>query len=264
MKVYMVTDLEGVAGVAAFEIDTYSHARYNDRSRGLLTAEINAVVDGLLEEGVEEVLVNDSHGSGAVVFEELHPKALLMHGLPRPSQKKMLEVISRYDVCIVVGQHAMAGVIDGNLNHTMSSRSITSFSVNSKPIGELGVIALKCGALGIPMIFVTGDEAACREAKELVPGIVTTAVKEGLSRNCAISVSAKESHRRLREGAAAAIRNHREKPIAPLVWPGPYVFEKKFFHSDSADQAQNSPGAERVDGVTVRWKSDNILDIIMR
>jgi len=262
MKVYMVTDIEGVAGVVSFEQQSYSEGRYNHAARKLLTAEINAAVEGFLSEGVEEVLVNDAHGSGAVVFEELHPRARLLSGVPRPPHSKMFEVISRYDVCVIVGQHAMAGAMDGNLNHTMSSKHVTSYVLNGKPIGETGVVALTCGALGKPLIMVTGDEAACREASELIPGITAVAVKEGLARNCAISVSMQQSHKMIRSGAAAAIRNHKKNPIAPLIWPGPYVFARTFFHTDTADAAQNMPGATRVDGLTVRLQSQNILDII--
>ena len=57
VKVYMCTDLEGVAGVVSFEGQTYATARYYDAAKRLLTAEINAAVDAMLGEGVDSQTV---------------------------------------------------------------------------------------------------------------------------------------------------------------------------------------------------------------
>ena len=172
-------------------------------------------------------------------------------------------MVKDYDVCMILGLHAMAGTVDGNLSHTQSSRTIDCIRLNGKPIGELAQIALYQGAMGQPVIFVTGDEAACREAEELIPGITTVAVKKGLGRNSAISLSAVEARRRIREGTGRAVERQKRQPIPPLVWEGPYVLEKRFFHTDTADAATQS-GAERVDSQTVRFQSDHVMDVIYR
>ncbi len=260
MKVFLCTDLEGVAGVVTFEEQSRPTGKYYEAAKKLLTAEVSAAVDGLLAEGADDVLVWDAHGSGGIVYEELHPAAKLMHGRPWAPRAVLAEVIRTYDVCMMIGQHAMAGAQRGNLNHTQNSRNIEYYKLNGKPIGEIAQFALFCGALGLPMIYLTGDEAACKEAEELIPGITTAAVKQGLARNCAISLPAVEARRRICEAAKEAIRRQQETPIAPLVWAGPFVLEKRFFHTDVADRA----GGERVDSQTVRYRADDILDIIYR
>jgi D-amino peptidase len=78
MRVFMMTDLEGVAGVVTFDDHTYTTGKYYENSRSLLTGEINAAIDGLLAAGVDDVIVRDGHGSGGIVFEELHPAAKIM------------------------------------------------------------------------------------------------------------------------------------------------------------------------------------------
>ncbi len=263
-KVYVMTDLEGVAGVVSFLSQTYAEGKYYEQARRLLTAEVNAAVEALVASGVEDVLVCDGHGPGAVVFEELHPAAKLLHGRPVPPRRLREEVLKGYDACMMIGQHAMAGVPDGNLNHTQSSRTTDYIALNGRRIGEIAQFALHAGALGVPLIFLSGDEAACREAEALVPGITTAAVKKGLGRNSAISLSAAEARGRIGEGVREALRRHEADPIAPLVWPGPYVLERRYFHSDSADAAADAPGAERVDAQTVRYRSEDILEIIYR
>lgn len=264
MKVFMVTDMEGVAGVVSFTQQSYPDGKYYELAKKLETAEVNAAVDGLLDAGVEEILVWDGHGAGGISFEDLHPAAKLLHGRPSPPWSRLDEVIAQYDVCVMVGQHARAGVATGNQNHTQSSQTIDYYKLNGKPIGEIAQIALYFGAFGLPLIFLSGEEDACREAADLVDGITTVAVKQGLGRGSAISLSAQEARRRIRQGIKQAIDKQRADPIPPLVWEGPYVLEKRYFHTDVADSAAAHPGVERVDSQTVRLHSDDIRQIIYK
>ena len=264
MKVYICTDLEGVAGVVTFDVQAYPDGKYYEAAKKLLTAEVNAAIEGMVEMGVDDVLIIDGHGPGAMVFEDLHPAAKLIHGRPPAPYTEQNKVIEKYDVCIMIGQHAMAGVATANMNHTQNSRGIDYYKLNGKPIGEIAQFSLYQGALGLPMIFLSGDDAACREAEELIPGITTASVKHGLGRSSAISLSAPQAHTRIREGIKKALKQQQENPLAPLTWPGPYVLEKRFFHTDLADRFAVTPGAERVDSQTVRFHSDNIMDIIYR
>ena len=263
-RVVMMTDLEGVAGVVSFEPQAYADGRYNEEARVLLTGEINAAVEGLLAADVEEILVIDGHGSGGVVFEALHPAAKLMHGRPTAPREVQNRIIETYDAAMLVGQHAMAGVPNGNLAHTQSSRSIDAITLNGTPIGETAQFALYCGGLGVPTIFLSGDDAACCEAESLIPGMTMVAVKQGLSRNAAISLSAVEARRLIREGVERAVLAQRQEPLDPLVWEGPYVLEKRFFHTDTADRAAEAPDVARVDAQTVRIEDDDIVSLIYR
>lgn len=264
MKILMMTDLEGVAGVVSFDTQTSSTGRYYDAARKLLTAEVNAAVDGLIQAGVEEVLVIDGHGPGAISFEDLHPAARLLHGRPLAPWADLAGVFQAYDAGIMIGQHAMAGVPTGTLNHTQNSRAIDYYQLNGRKIGEIAQFALFCGALGLPMIFLSGDEDACQEAQSFMPGIVTAPVKQGLGRGSAISLSAPESRRRINAGVKQAVEQQRDRPLPPLVWENPYVLEIRFFNTADADARAAQPGAERVDSQTVRFYSPSIIDIIYR
>ena len=261
-SVFMVTDMEGVAGVVSFEDQSYPEGKYYDLARQLETAEVNAAIEGLVDAGIEEILVWDGHGAGGINYPDLHRAAKLLSGRPLAPWSRLADVIRRHDACVMIGQHAMAGTVLGNQNHTQDSLSIDYYKLNGRPIGEIGQCALFCGALGLPLIFLSGDLAACREVEDLVPGICTVAVKEGVGRGSAISLSAPEARRRIREGIKGAVDRQREGPIAPLQWETPYILEKRFFHTDAADAVAAQPGAERVDSQTVRLYGDDILSLI--
>ncbi len=264
MKVLMMTDLEGVAGVEEFRSQSYPDGKYHDQAKRLLTAEVNAAVEGLLEAGAEDVIVIDGHGPGGIWFEDLHPSARLIHGRPIILKNVFEELGAQSDVAMIIGQHAMAGVALGNQNHTQSSRAIDYIMLNGQKIGEIAQFGLYMGAFDVPLVFLSGDEAACQEAQALIPGISTVAVKRGLGRNAALTLSAPEARRQIREGALEAIRKHAESPLKPLVWEGPYTLEKRYFHTDVADGAANSKDAERLDGQTIRFQDTDIKSIIYR
>ncbi len=262
MKILIMTDLEGVAGVVSFEDQTGPGGRYYEAAKKLLTAEVNAAVEGLIQAGVDEVLVVDGHGAGGILFEDLHPAARLLHGRPLPPWTSIANVFKTYDACMIIGQHAMAGVQTSNMNHTQNSRAIDYYKLNGRKVGELAQFALFCGAVGVPMIFLSGEEDACREAEAFIPGIVTAPVKQGLGRHSAISLSAPEAHRRIREGVIQAIQRHSTNPIPPMVWEGPYELEIRYFSTSDADARAAQPGVERIDSQTVRINSQTIINII--
>lgn len=261
MKAVMMTDIEGAAGVVSFDDQGYADGIYYEQAKKILTAEINAAVAGLVEAGVNDVIVIDGHGPGAIIYEDLKSPAKLLHGRPYP-RKEVLEITAEYDVAVMIGQHAMAGTQLGNMNHTQSSKTIEYYKLNGHYIGEIAQWALKCGALGLPMIFLSGDEAACNEAQELIQGITTAAVKKGLSRAAAISLAQSDAHKLIKDSIKEAIEKQKTNPILPLKWKGPYVLEKRFFFTETADIFKNNPLYEQIDTKTVQIKSDNILEII--
>lgn len=260
-SIFIMTDLEGVAGVASFEDQTYPTGRYYDYAKKLLTAEINAAVEALVQQGVEDILIVDGHGPGAVWFEDLHPEAKLLHGRPT-TQLIMKHGLENYDASAIIGQHAMAGVATSTLSHTQSSKSIDWVKLNGRPIGEIAQFALYAGDLGVPMIFLTGEKDACLEVEALIPEITTACVKQGLGRGSAISVSAKKSREIIHTQVTAAVKKHRQTPIKPLVWDGPFVLEKRYYSVSDADAASAQPHVTRVDGQTVRIKGDNVRNVV--
>ena len=264
MKVFMVTDMEGVAGIVSFADQAYPSGKYYEAGKKLVTGEVNAAVEGLVAAGVEDVLVWDGHGAGAIVYEELHPAARLLHGRMNGFARVMQDLLPGYDAAVMVGQHAMAGVATGNMNHTQDSQRIDYYKLNGRLIGEIGQLALFCGGLGIPLIFLSGDDAACSEAKDLIPEITTVAVKQGVSRGAAISLPMLEARRRVREGIAAAVQRQGAWLVKPVQWPGPYVLEMRFFHTDDADARAAQSGATRIDKQTVSFVSAAVQDVIYR
>ena len=189
MKAYLMTDMEGVAGVTGADDFTARTSPYYELGRRLTTEETNAAVEGCLEAGVTEVLVVDGHGAGAIDWCLLHPAARLLAGRPVGYP---FGCDGTFDVALIVGQHAKSNTDGGHLSHT-GSFAVEDQTINGLSLGELGVNMLFAAYFGVPTVMVSGDVAAWEEARALVPGIETAAVKEGLKRGAAVNLTAEEN-----------------------------------------------------------------------
>ncbi len=175
MKIYIQTDLEGVAGV--INVDDYlaPDGRYYETAKRLQTEEVNAAVRGFAGAGFGDIVVADGHGAGAVNIELLDSRARLMRGWPIGWP---LLLDGSYDALAFVGQHAKAGTEHAHIAHTQSWHYL-DLSVNGISIGEYGQMVLCAQELDVPIIFGSGDAAFCREVQALTPWAQTCEGKEG-------------------------------------------------------------------------------------
>jgi len=210
MRVFVIGDMEGVSGIVKWAQTTGGHALYEE-GRRLYTEEVNAAVRGARAAGATEVVVMDCHGAGEDwTFNSLLPEQLDAD-CEWVVQSRWTEYTglleSGCDAALLVGMHARAGVPDGVLNHTVSGREWTDLRFNGTLVGETGINAALCGHWGTPVLMVTGDEATCREATELLgEGLVTVPVKRGLGRYSARQVPPRRARAMIEEGASRALR----------------------------------------------------------
>ena len=175
-KVYIMTDLEGVAGVLDSENWCHTESRNYELAKEFLTLEVNAAIEGFARGGAAEFLVADGHGPGAVNPKLLDPRAQLARNWPSPPYPFSLE--KDMDFAAWVGQHAMSRTEFAHLAHTGSFAAFET-TINGRPVGEFGEVAVCASQLGVRSIFGSGDLAFTKEAQSLVPGIETVAVKRG-------------------------------------------------------------------------------------
>jgi len=179
MKLFVMTDMEGVAGV--MNVDDYlaPDARYYEAARTLVTRSINAAVAGFADHGFDEILICDGHGHGAIDIELLDERARLQRGWSKDAGGIWpFDLDASFDALAFVGQHAKAGTEFSHITHTGWWDRL-DVSVNGISVGEYGQLVLAAGEMGVPVIFAAGEKALCEEAEALTPWVVTAAVKEG-------------------------------------------------------------------------------------
>ncbi len=175
MKIYILTDQEGVAGVVSATDYSKPGDRYYEVARELATMEVNAAIEGALETGGHEFFVFDGHGHGSIDVACIHPAARVLTGRP---VRYPFGFDDSFDALMIVGHHAKSNTDGGHLSHTFSFAQ-DDFILNGNSLGEIGYYMALAGHFDVPTILVTGDVAACKEAQALIPGIEVAAVKEG-------------------------------------------------------------------------------------
>lgn len=255
MKIYIMTDLEGPAMISRFNQTRDVTPEEKRRSMQLLTGEVNACVDGILDyDAAADVIVWDGHGGGGIDELSFHSRARL---IARGPIKAPYYLDASFDAVMFVGQHARMGT-NGVLCHTYSSKTIEYYRINDVEMGEFGCRALMAGTMGVPTIFVAGDDVAIDEARELVPEIEGAAVKQALSQELAIHLSHAAACELIREKAKRACERCAE--IKPYFLPGPYTQEIRVFKGVSIQYYLDS-GWECVDARTVRKTRDDICEL---
>ena len=257
MKIYIHTDLEGISGV----VEADQVPRANDAYRAScekLMLDLNAAVEGAFEGGADHVTVLDSHGGGGnFILDMLDKRA---ENDVRPNKRWWGILDETYDGTFFIGAHAMAGTMNGFLDHTQSSAAWFQYSINGRPFGELGQWATVAGAFDVPMLMVSGDEAACAEAREFFYPVETAPVKQGLGRNQAMGYPEDEARARIREAARRAVALvGQAKPLKPLC---PMDIRLVLYRSDYGDNFARREGVERIDARTVHKVSSDYLDIL--
>jgi D-amino peptidase len=255
-KVFMITDMEGVDGIFNSELqcNPLQSPRFEE-SRKLLTGEINAAVDGLLEGGATEVVVWDGHdGSKTLSTLDIHPKARLLMGTPVSST---LELNSSYNAVVFIGQHAMAGAEKGVLSHSYSSDAVQNIWVNNKPVGEIGARVMLAGTFGIPVVMLSGDAAACKEIHQLVPQAECAEVKQGVSRTTAFSLSHPAACSLIHEKARRAMERLAE--FKPYRTSGPVEVKVQLTPKGTAS-LDPAPGIEQLDERTWVFRGKDIIE----
>ena len=255
-KVFMITDMEGVSGVFSSELqcEPLESPRFQEAHK-LLTGEVNAAVDGLLEGGATGVVVWDGHDSSrSLSARDINPKALLLTGQP---VSPTLELDSSYAAMVFVGQHAMAGAMNGILNHSFNSLGVENMWINNKPVGEIGVRVMLAGSFGVPTIMLAGDTAACEELHALVPQAECAAVKSGASRTAGFMLPHPTAAALIKQKAQHAMERLGEIP--PYKIEGP-VEAKIQFTTRGVQYFQRREGIEQIDERTWTFRGKDLKD----
>lgn len=233
LKVFMLWDMEGTSGLFDKERTWYWENGVPEQMKKegceLLTADVNSAARAALEAGVDSLIICDTHhGGNNIIPDELisDPRIKFLPrsvGLENGKWRWMPGLNETVSGFMVMGHHAKAGTEGAFLPHAQSL-DWADIRINGTSVGEIGIESCYAGSWDIPVIMMHGDEAGCREAEQLLPGIVTAAVKhavswdkaEGLDPQAARDLTArkvKEAINKLKSGGKFTIY----KPTLPMT-----------------------------------------------
>ncbi len=242
MKVFIMTDLEGVSCADNEKLwdestDAYTHACER------LMADLNAAIRGAFDAGADGVTVYDGHGPGGFVPDLLDERALW-------SKDYSPAVFADCEAFVIIGQHAKAGTAMAFLDHTQSSANWFDYTINGVSYGEMAQDGAYAGAYGIPVVALSGDEAACREAESIFPGIQCACVKTATGRFHADCIPAAEAEERIYTAVRTGVENRQS--MKPFRVTFPADIRVTYLSTDRAEGVlERNPSLTRLDGRTL-------------
>jgi D-amino peptidase len=262
MRVLISADAEGVTGITNTDEMLYGKPYY-EFMRDMMTADVNAAIEGAFAGGATEVVVNDSHWTMTnVKIESLDPRADLIKGFHK--HLCMVEGVQEADAVFFLGYHCRTGDSDGVGNETILGREIVEIRMNGRPVGESEINAAVCGDFGVPVIFASGDHLYERELRETLPDVEFGLTKYALDRWTARLLSQERARANIRAAAERAVTRARGGEFSPYALSGEVELSVTFSSTAEALMASLVPGSVREtprivsitgENATAAWKA---------
>ena len=250
MIVWICTDMEALAGIDQYEqcFDPDESPKYQ-HGREQLTADTNAAVAGCFDAGATAVYVIDGHWRN-------HNRGFILDKFDKRAKLVSTESDQGVDESVhavaMIGQHSMAGTLHGFLDHTQIMKELCRFIINGEDYGEMGQFAMYAGAFGVPLAYVSGDEALSAEARRQFPHVKSTPTKRGTGWATCQLYPVDKVRANIRRDIAEALRTV-DRSKAWRVKP-PIELTVEWAWSGKADPFDGIPGVTRLDARTIRWK----------
>jgi D-amino peptidase len=250
--------MEGITGVVTSEQlgpDGFEYQRF----REFMTAEALAAIEGAREAGATQFVVADSHGNMQnLLIERFPPDVTIIRGGNRPLSM-MHGVDSTFSAAMFIGYHSATTNTQGVRAHTMSSATFAGVYLNGRAIAESGINAALAGAAGVPVVLVSGDEAAVGEVRALVGDVEGAVVKQSIGFHSAATMTPAAGQALIKARARAAIGRLRD--FKPHRVAGPYTVDIVYKSYLPAEVMALLPGIERRDAHTVRYSAQSLRDV---
>lgn len=257
MKVFISVDMEGITGNTGWQFVDRSQPEYR-AGQARMVGDCNAAIQGAMDAGATEIVVNDSHDRMTnLLLDDLNPEARLITGIPKPLS--MMQGVEGADAALFIGYHARMGTQVASMDHTYFGGAFYRITLNGKEVGETELNAAIAGHFSVPVVFLSGDQTVCAQARESIGMWLKTAVvKTSIGRTAAECLHPSVTHPMIREGVCAGLSER--SGASPMSIDCPAKITIEFFHTDMADAAAICPGATRVDGRTIHVEGQTALE----
>jgi D-amino peptidase len=258
LKVFISADMEGVAGTVTGDQLGPGGFEY-ERFRRIMTGEVRAAIEGAREAGASEIVIADAHGNGEnLLIDELPVDVTIVRSWPRPLMM-MQGIDSTFHAAVFVGYHASVANPQGVRAHTISSARLQDVRLNDRSVTEGAINAAIAGHFGVPVVMVSGDDAAVAEVRAAVGDLEGAVVKWSYSFHSARTLVPEAAARLIREKTATGVRRRAE--IRPYVLRTPITLDVRFRFYRPAEMLAYLPIVERTDAHTIRYVGPNIVAI---
>jgi D-amino peptidase len=260
LKVHISVDMEGIAGVVTGEQLGPTGFEYG-RFRDFMTREALAAVRAARAAGATEIVVADSHGNGQnLLIEQFPADVRIIRSWPR-RLGMVAGIDDSVDAAIFIGYHAGTNNPTGVRAHTFSSANLTRVALNGENVTEGSWNAAIAGHFNVPVIMMSGDDAAIAEVRKAVGNIEAAETKRSLGFHSASSLTPDASAGLIGGRVRAALA--RIADFKPYTVTAPVVVDVTFKNYMPAEVLAYLPLFERTDSHSIRFRAKDMAEASM-
>jgi D-amino peptidase len=257
LKVHISVDMEGVGGAVTGEQLGPSGFEYG-RFREFMTREALAAVNAARAAGATEIVVADSHGNGQnLLIDQFPADVRLIRSWPR-RLGMVAGIDDAIDAAIFIGYHAGTNNPAGVRAHTFSSATLTRVALNGTNVTEGSWNAAIAGHFGVPVVMMSGDDAAIAEVRKAVGNLEAAETKRSLGFHSAITLTPQASAALIGQRVQAALRRLSE--FKPLEVQTPVTVDVSFKNYLPAEVLGYVPLFERTDSHSIRFRARDMVE----
>jgi len=257
LKIYISADMEGVVG--AVTGDQLGPAGFEyQRFREFMTQEVNAAIEAAFAAGATEIVVSDSHGNGQnLLIEKLPKNVMIVRAFPRPLMM-MQGIDETFDGVIFLGYHSSTTNPQGIRAHTISSARLADVRLNNISMPEGGINAAIAGHFNVPVIMVSGDDAACAEVKKIIGDVEEAVVKWNYGFHSAKTMTPQAAYELI--GARVRTAIGRIKDFKPYKLKTPVQLDVRFKSYRPSEVLSYLSIVQRTDAHSIRFMGRDIIE----
>lgn len=256
MRIYISSDMEGIAGVCAWE-QADARTPHPDYSiyRRYYTHEVRSAIEGARAGGATGVLVNDGHGPMRnLLLDDLPEDVRVVFGNRKPFSM-VQDADGGFGGAFFVGYHGGAGAADAVLCHTYTPSVIYEARLNGVACSEATINAALLGYYGVPLLLVTGDRTTVEDVRAQMPWVRGAAVKDSIGNRAAASMTPAAARRAIRSAAEQAVRDAASAQV--FRFEPPIVLDVQLVSAAQAHLVATIPSFERTGSRSVRFVHDD-------
>lgn len=258
LKVLISVDMEGIAGVVTgdqLSPEGFEYARF----REFMTKEALAAVQSARDAGATEILVVDAHGNGQnLLIEQFPGEVRIIRSWPRRFGM-IAGIDSSVDAVIFIGYHSSTNNPRGVRAHTFSSARLTRVALNGVEMSEGSWNAALAGHFGVPIVMVSGDDAAIKEIRSVIGNPEAAEVKRSLGFHSANTLTPEAARELISQKVASAMKRRGE--FKPFALKGPITLDVSFKHYMVSEVLGYLKGVTRTDSHSIRYTGKDMTEI---
>ncbi len=264
MKVYISCDIEGLAGIATFDMEKDDHVAFRELYHQHVAWMLEGIRQSAVNDQIDEITISDSHSRGVnLLYQRLavmDERVSLVNGFPRMDYM-MSGLDESYDVVLFLGYHAGIGKQYGAMDHGYSSRVAYDLQINGHYVNETTINAAYAGELDIPVGLVVGESGLKTQLLEdgMLPEVRYVSTKESLGRYAIKTYPIKEVRSKIIAETKAALEVEL-KALPRFTFDMPATVDMECMTTAQADRIEMLSTVERIDGRHVRFTAKTMRD----